>query len=218
MHNADKNRTVRGFARVACVTALGLSLTAVAPVLAQTSQLFPPIVPAEIKVDPGFRLFFIGHGDGSQNYVCLPAANGGFAFALFTPEATLFNDFDQQVTTHFFSLNPDETGNPIRATWEHSQDSSRVWATAVGTSTDPKFVAQGAVAWLKLQVVGAEPGPTGGAKLVRTKFIQRINTAGGVAPSKGCAAATDVGNKAFVPYTADYLFYERSIFIDHTTY
>jgi hypothetical protein len=34
-----------------------------------------------------------------------------------------------------------------------------------------------------------------------------VNTSGGVAPSTGCASATDVGKKALVPYTADYFFY-----------
>ena len=217
MNDSSTHHTASSIARIASVIALGLSFTAVAPRTAHAGDLRQPLVPTEVQVDPGFRLFFIGHGDGTQNYVCLPAANGGFAFSLFTPQATLFNDFDQQVTTHFFSLNPDETGTPIRATWEHSQDSSRVWAAAVGTSTDSRFVAPGAVAWLKLEVRGDEPGPTGGTKLNRTKFIQRINTAGGLAPSKGCATLADVGTKAFVPYQADYLFYERFPF-DRTTY
>ncbi len=39
-------------------------------------------------------------------------------------------------------------------------------------------------------------------------FIQRLNTAGGSAPATGCSVATDVGRKAFVPYRADYFFYE----------
>jgi hypothetical protein len=35
---------------------------------------------------------------------------------------------------------------------------------------------------------------------------QQLNTSGGVAPSTGCTLATDVGQRAFVPYTADYFF------------
>ena len=45
-------------------------------------------------------------------------------------------------------------------------------------------------------------------KPVTTTFIQRLNTSGGVMPSSGCALPTDVGKKAFMPYTADYFFYE----------
>ena len=50
-------------------------------------------------------------------------------------------------------------------------------------------------------------GPGGGDMLVRTTFIQRVNTYGGLAPSTGCSAPADVGKKAFIPYTADYVFY-----------
>src|SRR5438132_12600892 len=75
------------------------------------------------------------------------------------------------------------------------------------SSSDPNFVAPGAVAWLKLTVAGAEEGPTGGDTLTRTTFIQRLNTSGGLAPSAGCSSVTNVGNQAFVPYTADYFFY-----------
>jgi hypothetical protein len=57
-------------------------------------------------------------------------------------------------------------------------------------------------------VVGAQHGPTGGDKLAATTFIQRLNTAGGMAPSTGCTLSTDVGQKALVPYTADYFFYK----------
>jgi hypothetical protein len=46
--------------------------------------------------------------------------------------------------------------------------------------------------------------------LTATTFIQRVNTSGGVAPSTGCAASTDVGKQAFVPYTTDYYFYRAA--------
>jgi hypothetical protein len=131
-------------------------------------------------------------------------AGGGFAFSLFTPEATLFNDDAEQIITHFFSVNPNpDDGHAIRATWEHSRDTSTVWGAVTGQAT----VSQDAINWLRVEIKGAATGPTGGSKLTRTKFIQRINTVGGLAPAYGCAAATDVGSKAFVPYTADYLFY-----------
>jgi hypothetical protein len=189
---------------------------------ARADQVKPPPVPTNIQVPAGNKAFLEGHGVGTQNYICLPSG-AGFAFVLFTPEATLFNDDDEQVTTHFFSPNPFESNtNPavvtagmIRATWQHSRDTSTVWAKvnvnpdgSNGSSSDPAFVAPGAVAWLLLAVVGAQDGPTGGDTLTATTFIQRLNTSGGVAPSTGCASSTDVGNQAFVPYTADYFFYK----------
>jgi hypothetical protein len=59
-------------------------------------------------------------------------------------------------------------------------------------------------------VVGDEEGPTEGDKLTKTTFIQRLNTSGGLAPSTGCSSAADVGNRAFVPYSADYFFYRKA--------
>jgi len=170
----------------------------------------PPSVPDGLGVEEGNRPFLVGHAFGTQNYICLPSG-AGFAYSLFTPEATLLDDRGEQIITHFFSPNvdPSDNGN-IRATWEDSRDSSRFYGSVVKASTDARFVASGAVAWLLLSRAGTEPGPTGGDRLTKTTFVQRVNTAGGVAPSTGCASSADVGRKAFVPYTADYVFYRAA--------
>ena len=173
-------------------------------------------MPDDIKVPEGAKAFLVGHGVGTQNYVCQPSG-AGFKFVLFTPEATLFDDGNKQIITHYFSPNlspiPPETEGTIRATWQDSHDTSTVWAaaTAMATnSTDPTFVQPGAVAWLKLQVVGSQTGPIGSNKLTSSTFIQRVNTSGGLAPSTGCSSPSDVGNEAFVKYTADYFFYMQA--------
>ena len=94
----------------------------------------------------------MGHGVGTQNYVCQPSG-AGFAWILFTPQATLFSDRARQVTTHFFSPNPFElTDGAIRVTWQHSRDTSTVWGKDAIASSDPDFVAQGAIPWLRLTV------------------------------------------------------------------
>src|SRR5262249_53487560 len=154
---------------------------------------------------------------GTQNYVCRPSGNG-FAFVLFTPQATLVKlENSKELITHFFSPNPFEAnvdptvvGNfQIRATWQDAHDMSSVWAKVDKSATfqtDPTFVAQGAVAWLLLDVVGALDGPIGGGTLTPAVFVQRVNTSGGVAPATGCATSADIGNEAFVDYTADYIF------------
>ena len=100
----------------------------------------------------------------------------------------------------------------IRATWQHSQDTSTVWAKVRRRLLHrPRTSSrQGAIAWLLLEVVGAQDGPTGGDTLTATTFVQRLNTSGGLAPSTGCASPTDVGNQAFVPYTADYFFFRKA--------
>jgi len=75
-------------------------------------------------------------------------------------------------------------------------------------STDPNFVAKGAVAWLKVTATATQAGPTGGETLTKTTFIQRLNTSGGLAPTTGCSTTGDLGHQAFVPYKADYFFYK----------
>ena len=173
------------------------------------ADITPPPVPANLKVAAGSKAFLVGHAKGTQNYVCLPSG-ARFAWSLFTPEATLFSEEFKQLTTHFFSVNPNPADNgAIRATWQHSRDTSAVWAKVApdGSSTDPAFVRPGAVAWLLLDVVGTQEGPSGGDTLTVTTQVQRLNTSGGVAPKKGCSQSTDVGRRAFVPYTADYFFY-----------
>ena len=169
----------------------------------------PPPVPAAVQVPAGHKLFFVGHATGTQNYACLPAGTG-VKFTLFTPQATLFSD-GKQATTHYFSPNPDE-GGMIRATWQHSRDSSTVWGEVKpgNSSSDPAFVEPGAIAWLLVTVVGSQNGPTGGDLLSQTTFIQRLNTSGGMAPSTGCSTSDDIGNRAFVPYTTDYFFYKAA--------
>ena len=121
----------------------------------------------------------------------------------------MFNVDDKQIITHFLSPNPDEQGT-LRATWQHARDTSTIWAVAIQSSSDPAFVAPGAIPWLLLHVVGAHAGPTNGAKLSKTTFIQRLNTTGGAAPTDGCTSASDVGKRAFVPYEADYFFYKAT--------
>jgi hypothetical protein len=221
-YNAPKNQTTRRVLSIACATALAVAFTVSLPQPARADHVTPPPVPTKIQVPEGNTAFLVGHANGTQNYICLPCPNpttpaamcpdtSGFAWLLFTPEATLFKDNDKQVTTHFFSPNPFENG-AIRATWQHSRDSSIVWgggATAATHSSDPDFVAADAIAWLRLPKAGVQEGLTGGDTLTAVTFIQRLNTSGGVAPSDGCSQLTDVGKKAFVPYTADYFFYKK---------
>jgi hypothetical protein len=210
---APENQSKRRNLLIACATSLVVSFMASLPQPARAQNVTPPPVPANIQVLPGNKAFLDGHAVGTQNYICLPSATSvsGFAFILFTPQATLFKDNDRQVITHFNSPNPIESGT-IRVTWQDSRDTSRVWGQVLpgDSSSDPKFVAPGAIPWLLVTIVGAQDGPTGGDTLTATTFIQRLNTSGGVAPSTGCASLADVGHQAYVPYTADYFFYKKS--------
>jgi hypothetical protein len=223
--SASDPQSTRRILSAASAAALAATLTAMLPQAALAQKIVVPPIPDNLVLPDGNHPYFVGHATGTQNYVCLPSAASatGVAYALFTPEATLFNDDLKQVTTHFFSPNPFETNanpalvadGPIRATWQAS-DTSTVWAQVKKdqfgndeASTDPRFVQRGAVAWLKLTAVGTKDGPEGGDRLSHTTFIHRINTVGGVPPSTGCASGLDLGHQAFEPYTADYFFYTQ---------
>ena len=138
-----------------------------------------------------------------------------FAYALFTPEATLFSDDARQVITHFFSPNPSKP-TPIRPWWPLARFAPRGSTRGTRAPSGRKVAthhrprvrrSRVPLPGSLLKVVGAQDGPTGGDTLTKTTFIQRLNTYGGVAPSTGCASSADVGNQAFMPYTADYFFY-----------
>jgi hypothetical protein len=197
----------------ACMTALAVVLTTTFAGASDRDgdRNSPPPVPTDIEVPEGNKLFFVGHAFGTQNYICLPSATSptGVAWTLFGPQANLFDRHDRQITTHFLSPNPDE-GGLARATWQHSDDTSAVWARMAATSSDPAYVAPGAIPWLRLEVVGDARGPQNGRALTPTTWIQRLNTTGGVSPAAGCTEAANVGARVFVPYTADYFFYKKS--------
>ena len=169
-------------------------------------------VPSNLVVDEGHVAFLETKAYGTQNYICMPAA-AGVAWKFLGPQATVFvpaPKFQQQIATHYLSANPVENGTP-RATWQASSDSSSVWAKMIQPSTDPNYVAPGAIPWLLLQAVGHADGPIGSGLMTRTTFIQRINTEGGVAPAAGCTQLSHVGTVALVPYSTDYIFYRAQV-------
>ena len=220
--NSLSNQVTRRILPIACATALAVAFTGSLSQPAYAGgQVTPPTVPPNLQVEAGNKAFLKGESQGTQNYFCAPSAASptGVAYVLFTPEATLFSDDDGgQIITHFFSPNPDPRdpntnpavvapGGAIRATWVHSHDGSSVWAklhTNGAAVVDPN-----AIAWLLLDAVGVEDGPTGGDILAKTTFVQRVNTTGGLAPKSGCGSPGDLGNQAFIPYTADYFFYTK---------
>jgi hypothetical protein len=177
-----------------CLAALAVAYTVSQPSPTHADHVTPPPVPAGLQVPAGNQAFREGDAIGTQDYICLPS---GWAF--FGPQATLFNERDKQIITHFLSPNPFENGTP-RVTWQDSEDTSKVWGMTIASV----LVQPDAIPWLLVQVVGAQDGPTGGDELSETTYIQRVNTVGGVAPTTACT----VGTMALVPYTADYFFYK----------
>jgi len=186
--------------RILLAACLGVVGVASSAPTALAHYVHIPAVPAGLEAPEGNRAYLRYQAYGTQNYICLAA---GQPWTFIGPKAALFNHGARQALTHFLSTNPVENG-VARATWLHSDDSSAVWAQVIASSSDPNFVLPGAVPWLLLEVVGAQSGPTGGRRISRTTFIQRVNTVGGMPPLGVCPAA---GARAFVPYETDYVFY-----------
>src|SRR6476469_140152 len=115
--NTNQQQTSRRIA-LTCVTAVGMALTIALPQAAYAQGVTPPTVPDSLRVESGNVAFLLGRGVGTQNYACQPADSlGRVAWTLFTPEATLFSDEGDQLTTHFSSPNPDEGNSIVRVSW-----------------------------------------------------------------------------------------------------
>jgi hypothetical protein len=174
--------------------AAGIVAAAATLSVAQVAHAGPPapVVPGEIQVEHGNKVFLVGHGVGVQIYSCNPTASG-FAWGFVAPRANLYNDQGKLIITHF--------GGP---SWQ-AKDGSKV----VGHLIRPVTVDPTAIPWLLLSATPTA-GPYGGDRLVPTTFIQRTLTVGGLAPDASTCNATAVGRVVEVPYTADYIFWKKT--------
>jgi len=190
----------------ALIVAMSIALSA--PAQAAPDKLIPPAVPSGLEMEAGWNPFFVAHAVGTQNYICAPANTlTGVDWLFIGPQATAFDDYGEQVLTHFQSKNP-ERNNAFHATWQHSKDTSAVWAIRLNGSLDSAYVAPGAIEWLLLEVSGRQVGPTSGSKLAGTKYIQRVNTTGGVKPPAAECTPQTLNTRKMVDYEADYYFYK----------
>jgi Protein of unknown function (DUF3455) len=166
-----------------CALAAVVPLSGVA-----TAAPTAPEVPDGIAVGEGYKPYLIGHAVGVQIYDC----NVG-GWALRAPRANLYGDNGQLIATHF--------GGP---SWQ-ANDGSKVVARR---AADPVIVDETAVAWLLLEPTSATAGPDGD-RLAGTKYIQRINTTGGLAPAASECNSETAGDQAEIDYTADYVFWKK---------
>jgi hypothetical protein len=137
-------------------------------------------------------VFLAGHAIGVQIYRC-NATSGGFAWGLVAPRANLYDDHGNLIMTHY--------GGP---TWE-ARDGSKVVAARDGQVT----VDTTAIPWLRLKATSTSAGPDGD-RLLKTAYVQRINTTGGLAPAAADCNAATAGAQVEVPYTADYYFWKET--------
>ena len=137
-------------------------------------------VPDNLKPAANESLAMVVPAKGVQIYECRA---GKWAFV--APDAELFDAAGKKIGRHYAGPH-----------WE-AVDGSKVIASLKARADAP---ATTDIPWLLL---GAKSvGPDGAFSKVTS--IQRLSTAGGVAPSGECAQA---GAQARIPYTADYYFF-----------
>jgi Protein of unknown function (DUF3455) len=169
----------------------GLSDANAKPVISTCSP-----IPDTLRVPEGNKFLLQTFARGVQIYEVKRSATDPtvFSWVNIAPLATLYANpnFTNEVIHHFAG-----------PTWEFIKGSSkgeRVVGTKLsGISQDPT-----AVQWLLLKAVDSLSTP--GNKIT---FIQRICTAGGLAPATGADEA-HLGRLDSIPYTASYLFYIKN--------
>jgi hypothetical protein len=169
---------------------MALSRTTLALLLAACASAPPSPsarLPENLRVPDGQPLVLRAAARGTQIYTCKAKASdpAAFEWVLKAPDAELFDQTGAKIGRHY--------GGP---TWE-SADGSRVVGEVLHSSP-----AQGAIPWLLLRAKSNE----GAGVLAGVRYIQRVDTQGGLAPSSGCDAA-HAGAEARVEYAANYDFY-----------
>jgi hypothetical protein len=143
-------------------------------------------VPDKLKPAANETLAMIVPAKGVQIYECRAKKDqaGAYEWAFVAPEADLFDTSGKKIGRHYAGPH-----------WE-SADGSKIAGTVKANTDAPQADA---IPWLLL--VTKSVGPQGSFSKITS--IQRVNTAGGVAPKTVCAQST-VGTTARIPYTADY--------------
>ena len=146
-------------------------------------------VPSDLTPPASAVLLFELGARGVQIYTCAakPEDPAAFVWTFKAPQAELFNDRGEVVGSHFAG-----------PTWQ-GQDGSAVVGAVVKRADAP---SKQAILWLLLEA----KSHAGGGAFSTITHIQRLDTEGGVAPSKGCDA-THAGEDVRVPYEATYAFY-----------
>ena len=121
---------------------------------------------------------------GVQVYVCSVKGSAN-EWGFKAPQAELIDAQGRPFAKHY--------AGPA---WE-APDGSKIVGKVLANEPAPKA---GAIPWLLLSTESSGSGVLAG-----TRFVQRVNTSGGVGPTGACPTA---GTERRVDYTADYIFYK----------
>jgi hypothetical protein len=145
-------------------------------------------IPEQIRVPAGNKPVLSVHAKGDQIYQC-SVDNNKYAWKIQAPDARLYDAQGQIVGNHY--------AGPV---WEYKEGSRIVGRIVNKIDIAPKS----SISWLLVEVIGHK----GNGLFSNIKYINRINTHGGLPPLSGCDA-NHLGSEKRVPYTADYIFYDK---------
>ena len=175
--------------RIALTVCAVATISACAGSGAMKSQFSQATLPASVQVPAGHAVALETMAAGDITYQCRAKADmaGQYEWVFAGPDAELKDRSGKRVGKYY--------GPP--ATWE-GNDGSRITGTQLA-------VAPGGAGNIPLQLVKANPA-VGAGIMQGVSHVQRVNTRGGVAPDAACAAS-NMGAKQVVKYTADYVFW-----------
>jgi Protein of unknown function (DUF3455) len=147
-------------------------------------------VPDALAPPSGQTLAMTVAARGVQVYECRVVTNDQSAWAFVGPEAELFDALGKRIGHH--GAGPHWT----------AADGSRIVGRVTARADAPEA---GAIPWLLLatDTVGTARGAFSGVT-----SVQRVHTAGGVAPATPCNRS-NAGTAVRIPYTADYRLFTR---------
>lgn len=164
------------------------ALAGIAVTVAACTSTPTVVVPDALMPSAGETAVLTSPARGVQIYECRARKDGsGLEWAFVAPEAELFDAKSASIGHH--GAGP---------TWQ-ANDGSRIVGSVKARADAP---VTSAIPWLLLSAKSTGPSGT----LAAVTSIQRINTAGGVAPATPCTDGL-TGTTVRVPYTADYVFY-----------
>ena len=181
-------RSIGSIILAALLLVLGQAL--ITPLSASASPSVPP-VPSTIEVPAGHVLLFTYHAKGAQTYEC---KNGQWAFR--APKAALLDIENRRLAgIHYGGIDRGMTAGPW---WESLHDGSRIRGGNAVSAPSPN---PNSIPLLRLEVLQWE----GAGVFSPVKYIQRLNTNGGVGPTGACSTS----ELRLMPYTTDYYFYGK---------
>ena len=154
---------------------------------ATSPSIHAPEVPGALRPASSQTLHLEALAAGVQVYECSQKADSTYEWAFKAPEATLTSRSGKSLGKHYAG-----------PTWE-SGDGSTVVGEVKARDQGPE---PSAIPWLLLAAKANVGSGTFGA----TKSVQRVETAGGLAPTEPCSSV-NLKQVARVPYTATYYFY-----------